>query len=117
MATSSPSCPPSSSSRRSPSSCCARLRSASASLLLFPRSLPFSPRPLDGGGLGWGWATDEIAPVAPPSLTLPRKGGGDSKEGGGEVRKRERGFNQRLAAPYARGVMARSRAWLLPLQA
>src|SRR5262249_53545309 len=86
MATSSPSCPPSSSSRRSPSSCCARLRSASASLLLFPRSLPFSPRPLDGGGLGWRWATGEIAAVVLSSLTLSRKG---SARGEGILRKGE----------------------------
>src|SRR5215472_2405644 len=39
---------------------------------IFPHPLHILPRPLDGGGLGWGWATYEMsARWQPPSLTLP----------------------------------------------
>src|SRR5262249_22298892 len=39
-----------------------------------------SPAPLKGAGRGGGWTSDSISrngALAPPSLTLPRKGGGD----------------------------------------
>src|SRR5262245_50566645 len=39
-----------------------------------------SPLPPCGGGLGWGvtWGNgSQSLPVVPPTLTLPRKGGGD----------------------------------------
>jgi hypothetical protein len=36
-----------------------------------------APSPLAGEGLGRGVAPDSVFPGAPPSLSLPRKGGGD----------------------------------------
>ena len=36
----------------------------------------FSPSPLMGEGWGGGGAAGKIAPAAPPTPTLPHKGGG-----------------------------------------
>jgi RNA polymerase sigma-70 factor (ECF subfamily) len=47
-----------------------------AALPSSPRALPSSPAPLTGAGWGGGEASGDISPVAPPSPTLPRKGGG-----------------------------------------
>src|SRR5262249_50425120 len=54
----------------------ARLAGSGRWLRGSPTGIPFSPRPLDGGGSGWGWAASSV--LAASSLhpgRIPERGG------------------------------------------